>query len=103
MRNKRLIIALTGAALCGILAVRLVTRYLSSVQAYTKDLNNIVIAKTEIPLGGKITAEQLTLASIPNGSTPEGAFRKLEDVVGRVAITPIGVRDPVTITKLAPE
>jgi len=103
MRNKRLIIALTGAVLCGILAVMLVTRYLSSVQAYTKDLNNVVIAKTEIPLGGKITAEQLTLASIPNGSTPAGAFRKLEDVVGRVAITPIGVREPVTTLKLAPE
>ncbi len=103
MRNKRLIIALTGAVLCGILAVMLITRYLSSVQAYTKDLNNVVIAKTEIPLGGKITAEQLTLASIPNGSTPEGAFRKLEDVVGRVAITPIGVREPVTTLKLAPE
>src|SRR5438876_11522324 len=103
MRNKRLIIALTGAVLCGILAGMLITRYLSSVQAYTKDLNNVVIAKTEIPLGGKITTEQLTLASIPNGSTPQGAFRKMEDVVGRVAITPIGVREPVTTLKLAPE
>ena len=103
MRNKRLIIALTGAVLCGVIAVMLVTRYLSSVQAYTKDLGNVVIAQTEIPLGGKITAEQLALASIPNGSTPEGAFRKLEDVVGRVAITPIGVREPVTTLKLAPE
>src|SRR6266498_2135793 len=103
MRNKRLIMALTGAVLCGILGVMLITRYLSSVQAYTKDLGNIVIAKTEIPLGGKITAEQVTLAPIPNGSAPQDAFRNVDQVVGRVAITPIGIRDTITKIKLAPE
>ena len=103
MRNKRLIIAITGAVLCGMFAVMLVTRYLSNVQAYTKDLGNVVVATTEIPLGAKIAPEQLSLASIPNGSTPEGAFRKVEEVAGRVAITAIGVREPVTTLKLAPE
>jgi pilus assembly protein CpaB len=102
MRNKRLIIALTGAVLCGLIGVMLVTRYLSRVQAFTKDLGNVVVAKTEIPLGEKITAEQLSLASIPNGSAPEGVFRKLDQVVGRVAITPIGMRETITNMKLAP-
>jgi len=81
----------------------LVTRYLASVRAYTKELNNVVVAKLEIPLGAKITAEQLALAPIPNGSAPDGAFRKLEEVVGRVAITQIGLREPITKLKLAPE
>ncbi len=103
MRNKRLIIALTGAVLCGLLGVMLVARYLSSVQAYTRDLGNVVVAKTEIQLGEKITAEQLTLLPIPNGSVPQGAFRKVDQVVGRVAITPIGVRETVTSMKLAPD
>ena len=103
MRNKRLILALTGAVLCGLLAVMLVTRYLANVQAYTRDLKNVVVAKSEIPLGAKITIEQLALAPIPNGSTPEGVFRKLEQAVGRVAVTPIGVREPITNMKLAPE
>ena len=103
MRNKRLIIALAGAVLCGVLGVMLVTRYLSSVQAYTRDLGNVVVAKTAISLGEKITPEQLMLASIPNGSAPEGVFRKIDEVAGRVAITPIGVREPVTSLKLAPE
>jgi pilus assembly protein CpaB len=102
MRNKRLIIALTGAVLCGLVGVMLVTRYLSNVQAFTKDLGNVVVAKQEIPLGEKITAEYLALAPIPNGSLPEGVFRKMEDVVGRVAITPIGVRETITTMKLAP-
>jgi len=103
MRNKRLIIAIAGAIVCGLLGVMLVTRYLSQVEAYTKDLNNVVIAKEEIPLGTKIVADQLALAPIPNGSAPQGAFRKIDDVVGRVAITPIGVRETVTTMKLAPE
>ena len=103
MRNKRLIFALAGAILCGVVGVMLVTRYLSSVQAYTKDLGNVVVAKTEIPLGTKITTEQLMLVAIPNGSAPEGAFRKVDEVVGRIAIMPIGVRETVTGIKLAPE
>lgn len=103
MRNKRLIIALAGAVVCGVLGVMLVTRYLSNVQAYTRDLGNVVVAKSGIQLGEKITPDQLMLASIPNGSAPEGAFRKIDDVAGRVAITAIGVRETVTSMKLAPE
>ena len=103
MRNKRLILALAGAVICGLLAVMLITQYLASVQNYAKDLNNVVVAKTVIPLGDKITADQLALLPIPNGSAPEGAFRKLEDAVGRVAIVPIGVREPITELKLARE
>src|SRR6266545_5115515 len=103
MRNKRLIIALTGAVICGLVGVMLITRYLSNVQAFTKDLGNVVVAKQEIPLGEKITAEQLALAPIPNGSVPEGIFRKMDQVVGRVAVTPIGMRETITNMKLAPE
>ena len=103
MRNKRFIIALAGAVICGLIGVMLVTRYLSQVEAFTKDLGNVVVARQEIPLGTKITREQLTLAQIPNGSTPVGAFKKIDDVAGRVAITPIGVRETVTSMKLAPE
>ena len=102
MRNKRLILALTGAVLCGLIGVMLITRYLSSVQAFTKNLGNVVVAKKEIPLGEKITAEHLALTAIPNGAAPEGVFRKMDELVGRVAITPIGVREPITNMKLAP-
>ena len=102
MRNKRLIIALTAAVICGLIGVMLITRYLSSVQSIAKDLGNVVVAKQEIALGEKITADQLALAAMPNGSAPEGVFRKLDEVVGRVAITPIGVRETITSMKLAP-
>jgi len=102
MRNKRLIIAIAGAVICGLLGVLMITRYLSRVEAFTKDLGNVVVAKQEIPLGTKITADQLMLAPIPNGSAPEGIYRKIDQVVGRVAIQAIGVRETVTSMKLAP-
>jgi len=63
----------------------------------------VVVAKADIPLGEKITAEHLTLLPMPNGSVPEGAFRKASEVVGRVAIMKIGTREPITLSKLAPE
>ena len=103
MRNKRLILALTGAIVCGLLGVMLVTRYIASVQTYARDLGTVVVAKVEIPVGAKIAPEQIALAPIPNGSAPEGAFRNLEQVAGRVALVPIGIREPVTNTKLAAE
>jgi pilus assembly protein CpaB len=103
MQNKRLIIAIAGAVICGLLGVLAVTRYLSRVEQYTRDLGNVVIAKREIPLGAKITADHVTLAPIPNGSAPDGVFRKLDEVVGRVVIQPIGLRETITNTKLAPE
>ena len=56
MRNKRLVIALLAAIGFGLIAALSVSRYLSSAQAYTKNLNNIVVAKVEIPIGSKIVA-----------------------------------------------
>jgi len=102
MRNKRLIIALAGAVICGLLGVLMITRYLSRVEAFTKDLGNVVVAKQEIPLGAKIAKEQIGLTAIPNGSVPEGAFTKVDDVVGRVAVQAIGLRETITTMKLAP-
>ncbi len=103
MRNKRLLIALAGAVVFGLIATLMVTRYLSNAQAYTRSLSNVVVAKFAIPLGTKITADLLTTTPIPQGSMPEGAFNSMEKVVGRVAITNIGVREPITDSKLAIE
>ena len=103
MRNRRLILALTGAVLCGLLGVALITRYIANIQSYTRDLGEVVVAKSDIPLGEKITPEHLSLLPMPNGSVPEGAFRKTSEVVGRVAVIPIGVRETITFSKLAPE
>ena len=51
MRNKRFFLVLVGALIFGVLAAVSVSRYLSSAQAYTKNLNKIAVAKVAIPIG----------------------------------------------------
>lgn len=103
MRNKRLVIAIAAAVVFGLIAAVSVSRYLANAQAYTKNLNNVVIAKVEIPVGSRIIAEQLTVAQFPRSVAPDGTFAKIdENLVGRVAVTRIGAREPITETRLAP-
>ncbi len=70
MRNKRFLVVLTGAIVFGLFAAVLVSRYLSNAQAYTKNLNNVVIAKVDIPLGTKLIAEQLSVMQFPQARRP---------------------------------
>lgn len=103
MRNKRLVIALLAAIGFGLIAALSVSRYLSSAQAYTKNLNNIVVAKVDIPIGSKIAAEQLAVAQFPRNVTPDGAFPTIDDkLIGRVATIRISAREPITESRLAP-
>ncbi|MGH9902186.1 MAG: Flp pilus assembly protein CpaB [Pyrinomonadaceae bacterium] len=103
MRNKRLLVVLTGAVVFGLTAAVLVSRYLSNAQAYAKNLNNVVVAKVDVPAGTKIEAEQLTTAQFPRGATPDGTFESADKLVGRVAVVNIAAREPITDFKLAPE
>ncbi len=103
MRNKRLIIALLAAVVFGLVAAVSVSRYLASAQAYTKNLSNVVVAKVEIPIGTRIVAEQLTVAQFPKTVAPDGTFELINDkLVGRVVVTRISPREPITESRLAP-
>ena len=61
MRNKRFLLVLAGALIFGLLAAVSVSRYLSSAQAVTKDLHKVAVAKVAIPVGSKITPEQVMM------------------------------------------
>ncbi|HEY0761013.1 MAG TPA: Flp pilus assembly protein CpaB [Pyrinomonadaceae bacterium] len=102
MRNKRLIIALLAAITFGLIAAVSVKQYLLSAQTF-RSTNDVVVARVEIPIGSRVIAEQLAVAQFPLDVTPEGAISKIdENLIGRVAITAISPRDPVTENKLAP-
>ncbi len=102
MRNKRFFIVLAGALLFGLLAAVSVSRYLSSAQAYTKNLNRVAVAKVAIPVGTKIIAEQVGMVQFPKESTPDGSFDSAEKLVGRVAVANIAPRETITEARLAP-
>src|SRR6266540_568568 len=103
MRNKRFFVVLAGALLFGLLAAVTVSRYLSSAQAFSKDLRQVAVAKVAIPIGTKIVAEQVMVVPFPKESAPDGAFDSPAKLVGRVAVTNIAAREPITEPRLAPE
>ena len=103
MRNKRFFVVLVGATVFGLVAAVAVGRYLSSAQALTANMQSVVVAKVEIPVGTKLVAEQLTVVRVPTDALPAGTFESVEKVVGRVAIVGIAQREPMTDYKLAPE
>lgn len=103
MRNKRLFVVLAGATVFGLVAAVAVSRYLSSAQAFSRDMNAVVIAKGDIALGTKLEAGHLTAVQFPKDATPEGAFDSAEKLVGRVVVVNVAAREPVTDFKLAPE
>jgi pilus assembly protein CpaB len=103
MRNKRLIIALLAAITFGLIAAVSVKQYLLSAQTFQNNLNDVVVAKVDIPVGSRIIPEQLTIAQFPANVTPEGALSTIDDkLIGRVVVASISPRDPVTEVKLAP-
>jgi pilus assembly protein CpaB len=102
MRNKRLIIALLAAITFGLIAAVSVKQYLLSAQAFNR-VNNVVVAKVGIPVGSRIIQEQITVAQFPADVTPEGAIGNVdENLLGRVVVTAISPREPITEAKLAP-
>lgn len=103
MRNKRLVFVMGGAVVFGLVAAVSVSRYLSSAQAYTKNLNGVVVAKVAVQPGEKLIAEQLEVVQFPRNAVPDGAFDSLDKLVGRVAVVSVGAREPFTEFKLAPE
>ena len=104
MRNKRLLLVLACAVIFGLVAATLISRYLSTYAlAYNKNFNKVVIARAEIPLGSRITAEQLASVQFPRNATPDGVYDTADKLIGRVAITNIAAREPITDFKLAPE
>lgn len=100
MRDKRLIIVLGLALVFGLIAAISVSRYMAKVEGVSK---SVVVAKVDIPLSSRITVEQLASVQLPQSATPEGAFASIDKVVGRVAVTNIAAREPLTESKLAPE
>lgn len=102
MRNKRLIIAVLAAVTFGLIAAVSVKQYLLSAQTFNRT-NDVVVAKVEIPVGSRIVPEQLTVAQFPTDVTPEGAISAIDEkLIGRVVITSLSPRDPITENKLAP-
>lgn len=62
----------------------------------------VVAAARPIPIGSRLTADDLKLVAWPARTTVPGSFAKIESVVDRGVIAPVLENEPVTDAKLAP-
>src|SRR5829696_4524756 len=61
----------------------------------------VVVAAGNLPLGAELKKEDLNVVNFPKGQTPEGAFARKEDIVGRGLIVSTVKNEPILAAKLA--
>jgi len=104
-RQKTVIIVTVLAIVFAVVAAGLVYNYLQKQeQIKSGQLQPIVVAAMEIPIGSKITDTMIKTAPWPKESVPPGSATdpKALSGPGRVTIRPIPAGEPITEDKLAP-
>ncbi|MFZ5618240.1 MAG: Flp pilus assembly protein CpaB [Pseudomonadota bacterium] len=101
------IIVLVAAVILGLLAVAGVQAMLaarSAGDAAKVAMTTVVVARKPLEFGNELSAESLQEREWPADAIPEGAFTKIDEVVGaerRVALRSIAVGEPVLKEKVS--
>jgi pilus assembly protein CpaB len=101
MQSKRALIMLALSVLAGLAAVLLAARWMGQQAAGEK--SSVLVATRDLELGQAITAQMLQPIAWPAGSQPEGSFKDVKLLEGRVVRAGIYKGEPVLEPKLAPE
>src|ERR1035438_3845477 len=101
--NRSRLLMIGGLALAiGLLVSYAVYNRLRSIaSAETTVGTPVVVATEDIPVGSKLTANDVHLVTVPPSAVPPGAFTTTAKVLGRGAILPLGKGDFVLASKLA--
>jgi pilus assembly protein CpaB len=71
------------------------------VKTVSAPTDPVVVAAANLPLGAELKKEDLNVVNFPKGQTPEGAFARKEDIVGRGLIVSAVKNEPILAAKLA--
>ncbi|WP_426320440.1 Flp pilus assembly protein CpaB [Pseudoduganella sp. R-43] len=99
MKGRRGLLMLSLAAVLGLAAVLLASRWLRQPATSTV---RIAVAAADVGLGQRLAPDMLALAEWPAGSMPAGAQREPAALAGRVLKASVQRGEPVTEAKLAP-
>jgi pilus assembly protein CpaB len=89
MNFRGLLVLLVSLALAGVAAIS-ANRWMSSQLAVAEvDMVEVLAAATDIPFGTTIDATHLKRIQLPPGSAPEKSFNDPQQVIGRIASTPL--------------
>jgi pilus assembly protein CpaB len=92
------------AGLVGLVATFTIHRYVTAkTTGAIKPTNQIVVAACDISPGVALSGGLIKIAQWPQDLVPAKAAATLQEVQGRVLITPVGKGEAILFTKLAPE
>ncbi len=101
MKAKSLILLVIALG-CGSIAAVSATKYLEArPQATEIEMEEIIVALTDIEIGKQFTAENVKLEPWPKDRIPEDAIRTLEDVNEKYALVRIFPGEPIRLAKIS--
>ena len=65
------------------------------------NLRDVVVCVTDLTFGSKLESTMLRIAHYPKDAVPEGAYSKIDSVVGQTIKVFMAAREPVTAIKLS--
>jgi len=102
MKNRMLILTVVALAL-SVAVAYYAYRLLQNRLSPSDETTQIVVALEKLPLGSRVTEQQLRLTPWPKATPLEGSFAEPRDVVGRGVVVPMAPNEPVLESKLAPK
>ena len=102
-RNRTLIVLLVAVAIASG-ATYFVYRAIIRIPVRQVEVASVfvAVAAENLPLGTRLTKEQIKLVGWPSSSPVQGSFASPDSLVGRGLIQPVHANEPLTETKLAP-
>jgi pilus assembly protein CpaB len=89
MNLRGLLVLLVSLALAGVAAIS-ANRWMSSQLAVAEtDMVEVIAAAADIPFGTTLDATHIKRIQLPPGSAPEKSFNDPQQVIGRIASTPL--------------
>src|SRR5687767_9731563 len=101
-QNRTLVVVLASVLMAGV-ATFAIFRAVQRMPAQQVEIptDMVVVAAETIPVGTLLEERHLRTVAWPARNPVEGAVANSKDVVGRGVLVPIGVNEPVTLTKVA--
>ena len=95
--------ALGLATVLAVIVTFVLYRALRRNSGASSSVTQVVVAAHDLPAGVVLTHEDVLVANWPARATLPGSFSKVEDVINRPLIYPIGEKDPILERNLALE
>ena len=101
-QHRTLIVMIVAVATAGVAALG-VSQAIQRMPARKSDMEvvPVVVATRAIPVGTRLTTDDLKVVAWPAKTQVPGAFSNVPAVVDRGVVAPIGLNEPVTATRVA--